>query len=83
MKKDSPEWLVMNQAELKGIKIPKEYAEYMYALWNVSRGIPFRLHYTPKYWRSLQPKKKVYNYLRKIGLRYKEKKKPLTSYYRS
>lgn len=69
MKTTSPEWLVMGIKELQGVKIPKEYAEYMYALWNLSRGISFREGYVPSYWKGLRPKKGVFNYLRKVGLR--------------
>lgn len=68
MRCNTPEWLNVGVKEMKTIKIPKTYSDYMYALWNVSRGIPFRKDSVPAYWRDLEPKKKVFNWKKIVGL---------------
>jgi hypothetical protein len=57
MRQDTPDWLNIGVAELKTIKIPKVYSDYMYMLWNTSRGIPFSKWHIPAYERDLKKKK--------------------------
>lgn len=59
MRQDTPEWLNLGVKELKSIKIPKVYSDYMYMLWNVSRGKEFSAGHPPAYCKSLKNKNTV------------------------